>query len=491
MAGVEHLWAHCVSRLRQEFPESTWNVWLAVAQPLDLADHRLVLRVPSLLFKDRFEARYLGRVRDLLEEVTGEPHEVVLEVGPDGQNPEGPESETPQFVNLESGLDEPDNAAAWAHVYTDDDTGAGEDVTVRKETRPRASAHAPGPEGGDQVGLKPTFTFETFVIGESNRFAHAAALAVAEDPAQSWNPLFIYGDTGLGKTHLLHAIAHYVNRHYPLYNVHYVSTEVFLNEFIEAIRTNRMSPFKRRYRECDVLLIDDVQFIENKERFQEEFFHTFDSLHSAGRQIVISSDRPPKAIATLEDRLRSRFGGGLITDVQAPDLETRLAILRKKAEREPFRMTDEVLDYIATHITSNIRELEGALVRVSAFGSLNRIPMTAEIAAKVLSDLVQGNEPRQITPRRILEVTSDVFGHPIEELTGKSRSRPLVQARQISMYVFRELTDFSYPAIGRVFGNRDHTTVMHAVDKISKLMQERLAIYEQVTALMQRLRSGG
>jgi chromosomal replication initiator protein len=354
-------------------------------------------------------------------------------------------------------------------------------------------AVAPGTPAGPfgDSPLNPKFTFENFVIGDSNRFAHAAALAVAEQPAKSWNPLFIYGRTGLGKTHLLHAIAHYVHQHYPGLHVRYVSTETFLNEFVDAIRTNAMSNFKRRYRDCHVLLIDDVQFIENKERFQEEFFHTFDHLHSAGRQIVISSDRAPRNIATLEERLRSRFAGGLITDVQPPDLETRLAILRKWANAQEVTIPDEVLEYIATHITDNIRELEGALLRTAAYASLNRIDLSPAVAEEILGQLIGGADSRRITPKMILDATAEMFGHPVEELCGKSRSRPLVQARQVGMYVFRELTDFSYPAIGRVFGDRDHTTVMHAVEKITQLMKERRPIYDQVTALIHRIRTGG
>jgi len=263
-----------------------------------------------------------------------------------------------------------------------------------------------------------------------------------------------------------------------------------MNEFVDAIRTNAMPVFKRRYRDCDVLLVDDVQFMENKEGLQEEFFHTFNTLHGAGRQIVISSDRPPRAIATLEVRLRSRFEWGLITDVQPPELETRLAILRKKAEGERTQVPDDVLDYIATNITDNIRELEGALIRVSAYASLTREPFTRDLAERVLGDLISPNEPRQITPRRILDATSEMFGFTIDELAGKSRSRPLVTARQISMYVFRELTDFSYPAIAREFGGRDHTTVIHAVEKISTQMKERRVIYDQVTELMHRIKGG-
>ena len=463
-----------MSRLRNEYPDGTWNTWLADARALDLIGNRLLVSVPSALAKERIESRHLERIQQVLAEVAGSPHEVVLEVSTDA---------APNDID-----DRPGGVA----------TASAPPPTSPPPTSPPATTPAipatPVAHDGDlstgDSPLNPKFTFDDFVIGDSNRFAHAAALAVAEQPAKSWNPLFIYGRSGLGKTHLLHAIAHYVRQHYAGMRVRYVSTETFLNEFVDAIRTNAMSNFKRRYRDVHVLLIDDVQFIENKERFQEEFFHTFDHLHSAGRQIVISSDRPPRSIATLEERLRSRFAGGLITDVQPPDLETRLAILRKLSSDESVPVPYEVLEYIATHITDNIRELEGALTRASAFASLSGVPLTQPLAEDVLGR-VMGADSRRITPQMILDATSEVFGHPVDELTGKSRSRPLVQARQVAMYVFRELTDFSYPAIGRVFGDRDHTTVMHAVEKISQLMKERRPIYDQVTALIQALRTGG
>ena len=318
-----------------------------------------------------------------------------------------------------------------------------------------------------EAALNPRYTFDAFVIGGSNRFAHAAAQRVAETPARSYNPLFIHGESGLGKTHLLHAIGHYVRENFPASHVRYVSTETFMNEFVDAIRTNGTTAFKRRYRDCDVLLVDDIQFMEGKEALQEEFFHTFNSLYEASKQIVLSSDRHPRSIATLEDRLRSRFEWGLTTDVQPPELETRLAILRKKAEGERTFIPPDVLELIATHVRDNIRELEGAFIRVSAFASLNGEPLTRALAERVLSDIVEAGKPRQITPKLILEATSTTFGFTIDELCGTSRRRPLVNARQIGMYVFRELTDFSYPAIAREFGGRDHTTVIHAVDKIS------------------------
>lgn len=337
---------------------------------------------------------------------------------------------------------------------------------------------------------EPRYSFEAFVIGASNRFAHAAALSVAEQPGRSYNPLFIHGHAGLGKTHLLQAIAHYVRNVYPRSTVRYVATETFLNQFVEAIRTNTPNDFKRRYREIDVLLLDDIQFIEGREGLQEELFHTFNQLHDANRQIVLSSDRPPDAMSTLEDRLRSRFKMGLITDIQPPDFETRLAIVRKKAERETATIPADVLEFIATHIKDNIRELEGALTRVAAYSSLNDVQLSADIAEQVLVDLVGDTQPRVITPQLILDATADMFGYPIDEIIGKSRRRPLVTARQVAMYVFRELTDLSFPAIAREFGGRDHTTVIHAVDKISVLMKERRQIYDQVTELMQTIRGG-
>ena len=346
------------------------------------------------------------------------------------------------------------------------------------------------PLGPILPSLNPRYTFEAFVIGSSNRFAHAAAQRVAETPAGSYNPLFIYGDSGLGKTHLLHAIGHYVVDNFAGKRIRYVSTETLMNEFVDAIRNSAQMSFKRRYREIDVLLVDDIQFMEGKEGLQEEFFHTFNWLYEGSKQIVLSSDRHPRSIATLEDRLRSRFEWGLTTDVQPPELETRLAILRKKAEGDQTYIPDGVLELIATHVKDNIRELEGALIRVSAFASLNREPPTLAMAEQILSDLLDADRPRQITPKVILDATSTAFGFSIEDICGTSRRRPLVNARQISMYVFRELTDFSYPAIAREFGGRDHTTVIHAVEKISRLMKERRQVYDQVTELIYNIKSG-
>jgi len=339
-----------------------------------------------------------------------------------------------------------------------------------------------------QTRLNPKYTFETFVIGSSNRFAHAAAVAVAEAPAKAYNPLFIYGDSGLGKTHLLHAIGHYAQRLYQGVRVRYVSSEEFTNDFINMIRDGKQDGFRRRYRDVDVLLVDDIQFLENKEGTQEEFFHTFNTLHNATKQIVISSDRAPKRLVTLEDRLRSRFEWGLLTDIQPPELETRIAILRKKAVQDRLNAPPEALEYIASRISTNIRELEGALIRVSAFASLNRQHVDLQLAEFVLKDLIPEAQGPEITASTIMGQTASYFGLSIDDLCGTSRSRVLVTARQIAMYLCRELTDLSLPKIGQHFGGRDHTTVMHADRKIRSLMAERRSIYNQVTELTNRIK---
>ncbi|MDQ4134401.1 MAG: chromosomal replication initiator protein DnaA [Actinomycetota bacterium] len=362
----------------------------------------------------------------------------------------------------------------------------------------RADPGDPGPERPGQSGqsgqsgplLNPRYTFEAFVTGGSNRFAHAAALAVAEKPAASYNPLFIYGDVGLGKTHLLHGIGHYVHHHYPGMKVRYCTTESFTNEFIESIRSNTQSAFKRRYRRCDVLLIDDIQFLEKQESTQDEFFHTFNALHDDDCQIVLTSDRSPRSFDALEDRLRSRFEWGLVSDVQAPELETRLAILRAKVERERMPISDDILRYIAEKITDNIRELEGALIRLSAYHHLNQEPITLDVAVDELHALVGPKESRQPTAEVIIEAAAEMFGLSADDLRGRSRRRPLVTARQICIYVFRQMTDFSYPAIGREFGGRDHTTIIHAERKVAALMSERRAVFDQVRMLMKRVAAG-
>jgi chromosomal replication initiator protein len=461
---AQDLWNRVADNLRAQVSEAVWLSSMQDAEPVAFDGRRLLLAVSSPLVKDRLDGRYSPLLRDALAEAGFAGVEVLVDVVAVGDpDPTPPPLEPPPLAPRAAF--QPGNHAP-------------------AEDRP--------PVAGLTDALNPRYTFEAFVTGASNRFAHAAALSVAETPARSYNPLFIYGGAGLGKTHLLHAIGHYVRQNYPDYRVGYLSTEVFTNEFIDAIRTNTGTAFKRRYRELDVLLIDDIQFLENKEGTQEEFFHTFNSLHGSNRQIVISSDRQPDAIATLEDRLRSRFKWGLITDIQPPDLETRLAILRKKAERESreTRAPDDVLEFIASHITDNIRVLEGALIRVSAYASLNNEPLTPELAERVLGDLLTERQPRLITPAVILEATAKMFGFTVDEIKDRSRRRPLVTARQVGMYVCRELTDLSYPAIAREFGGRDHTTVIHAVEKIGALMKERRQIYNQVTELMQAIQAG-
>ncbi|WP_460757492.1 chromosomal replication initiator protein DnaA [Nocardiopsis oceani] len=361
--------------------------------------------------------------------------------------------------------------------------------------RRRASVSPTSPPGrspeippGEHARLNPKYTFDTFVIGSSNRFAHAASVAAAEAPAKAYNPLFIHGGSGLGKTHLLHAIGHYTHRLYEGSRVRYVSSEEFTNEFINSIRDGKADGFRRRYRDIDVLLVDDIQFLENKEQTQEEFFHTFNTLHNSDKQIVISSDRPPKQLTTLEDRMRSRFEWGLLTDVQPPELETRIAILRKKAAQEGLAAPPEVLEFIASKISTNIRELEGALIRVTAFASLNRQSVDLDLTGQVLRDLVPSTEVPEITAGAIMSQTAAYFGLTVEDLCGTSRSRVLVTARQIAMYLCRELTELSLPKIGQQFGGRDHTTVMHADRKVRALMAERRSIYNQVHELTSRIK---
>jgi chromosomal replication initiator protein len=364
-------------------------------------------------------------------------------------------------------------------------------VSGPAEPQQEAPASPPGrsPEipPGEHARLNPKYTFDTFVIGSSNRFAHAASVAAAEAPAKAYNPLFIHGGSGLGKTHLLHAIGHYTHRLYEGSRVRYVSSEEFTNEFINSIRDGKADGFRRRYRDIDVLLVDDIQFLENKEQTQEEFFHTFNTLHNSDKQIVISSDRPPKQLTTLEDRMRSRFEWGLLTDVQPPELETRIAILRKKAAQEGLAAPPEVLEFIASKISTNIRELEGALIRVTAFASLNRQSVDLDLTGQVLRDLVPNAEVPEVTAGAIMSQTAAYFGLSLEDLCGTSRSRVLVTARQIAMYLCRELTDLSLPKIGQQFG-RDHTTVMHADRKVRALMAERRSIYNQVHELTSRIK---
>jgi chromosomal replication initiator protein len=463
---ADDLWHSGSGALRAQLAEKTWNTWFREVRAVRCDGRVLVLAVPNAVACERIRSLYTGLMTDLLRDSTGRDLAVELVVDA------APRRDEPVVLP-------PPTPAAPA-------TGAsGEPTSV-----PATAA------GGDEspppwTALNPRYTFDRFVIGASNRFAHAAALSVAENPARSYNPLFIYGPAGLGKTHLLHAIGNYVRDVHQLPRVRYVSTETLMNEFVDAIRNNAGNAFRRRYREVDVLLVDDIQFLERSQQLQEEFFHTFNSLHGAGNQIVLSSDRPPKQIPRLEDRLRTRLEWGLITDVQPPEFETRLAILRMKADAEGLEvLPDEVLNFIASNISDNVRQLEGALIRVAAYSSLNRLPLTEDIARQVLIDLLPPARPRVITPELIMEETAKMFGFTVDDLCGRSRRRPLVTARQIGMYVFRELTDFSYPKIAEEFGGRDHTTVIHAVEKIKALITERHNVFDQVNELMGRIRLG-
>jgi chromosomal replication initiator protein len=463
VGDAQRLWTNCQASLRDQVSDAVWRSTFQDIVELGVEDDVLRLAVPSAVVKERVEGRYLSLVQDIVRDTGGHELAIVLEVRPD---------------------------AAVHEVIADPlDAQLGARPAELAEPGPAPMGRAPGLSSGLD-GAPVTRTFDDFVKGPSNQFAHAAALSVAGQPGRSYNPLFIYGDAGLGKTHLLQAIKHYVEENYRDYVVRYVTSETFLNEFIESIRLNTSAEFKRRYREVDVLLVDDIQFLENRKETQEEFFHTFNALHEGRRQLVLSSDRPPDAISTLENRLRSRFKMGLITDIQPPDLETRLAVLGKKAEGEAIPVPDEVLEFIAANITDNIRELEGALNRVSALAKLHKRPVTLEEAERHLHDIIDDRQPRPITPQLILEATAEYFDFTVEEIKGKSRQRPLVTSRQIAMYVFRDLTDLSYPAIAREFGGRDHTTVIHAVEKIKALMGERRQIYDQVTELLNQIKKG-
>jgi len=457
----ENMWTAVSQLLRAQVSDAVWYSTFNDVHSLPTDDRTIRLAVPSGTVRDKIMSRYLPIVLADLSDIGAGTKQLEVEV----------------VAPPESVAQAEDQAPA----------AAAQGSTI---TAPPATVAKVGDSPADRAGLNPRYTFETFVRGGSNSFALAAAQRVAETPARSYNPLFIYGSAGLGKTHLLHAIGHYVLQNYSHYQVRYITTETFLNEYVDGIRTASIANFKRRYRDIDLLLIDDIQFMEGKEGLQEEFFHTFNSLHGANKQIVISSDRVPDAIPHLEERLIGRFRWGLITDVQPPDLETRLAILRNKAEREGTEFPADVLEFIASRVTSNIRELEGALIRVSAYASLNRVDMTVAQAERLLEDLLTNQTPKQRTDQELLEEIAKLLGFSVDALRGKSRQRPLVAARQEAMYVFRELTDLSYPAIARLFGGRDHTTVIHAVEKITRLMKERTQTFDQVTMLIKTLKLG-
>ena len=464
-AEYETIWTATAQVLRSQVSEAVWFSTFNDAVPVFDNKMSLRLRVPNSFVRDRILTRYMSLVRDALDEVGAADRELLVDI------------QTATAVDV------------LERLTTEKPKTLDEPVVIERQTKKEFAVQKTRTGKGVAIGLNPRYTFETFVKGASNQFSLAAAMRVAETPGRSYNPLFIYGAAGLGKTHLLHAIGYYVHEHYPDLEVRYVSTETFLNEYVDGIRNNTIAAFKRRYREVDVLLIDDIQFMEGKEGLQEEFFHTFNSLHGANKQIIISSDRVPDAIPTLEDRLRGRFRWGLITDVQPPDMETRLAILRNKSERDGTETSGEVLEFIASNVTSNIRELEGALIRTTAYASLNKMTVDINLAKTLLTDLLTKNAVKPRTDEQLLKEIADFVGFSVEDIKGKSRQRPLVTARQTAMYVVRELTELSYPAIARLFGGRDHTTVIHAVEKTNRVIKERKQVYEQVTELIKKFKT--
>jgi chromosomal replication initiator protein len=448
------------------------KAWLNLVEPLTVVEGFALLSVPSSFVQNEIERHLRAQITDALSRRLGQQIELGVRIAPAATRNESSAATDAPAGDLNDEDDEDDEETLvdaqydWPSYFSERPT---DDTAV-----------------ADGTSLNRRYTFDTFVIGTSNRFAHAATLAIAEAPARAYNPLFIWGESGLGKTHLLHAAGNYTQRLFPGMRVKYVSTEEFTNDFINSLRDDRRDAFKRSYRDVDVLLVDDIQFIEGKEGFQEEFFHTFNTLHNANKQIVISSDRPPKQLATLEDRLRTRFEWGLITDVQPPDFETRLAILRKKAQMERLDVPGDVLELIATSIERNIRELEGALIRVTAFASLNKTSIDKSLAEIVLRDLIADASAMQITAATIMAAIAEYFDTTVEELRGPGKTRPLAQSRQIAMYLCRELTDLSLPKIGQAFG-RDHTTVMYADRKIRAEMAQRREIFDQVTELTTRI----
>lgn len=524
-----HIWRHTLDTLDAAGVTPQHRAFVRLTRLVGLLDGTALLAAPNDLTKEFLEQRMRDTITEILTAELGHPVRLAVTVDPGLSGPaaeptpgEGPSGgqvvdvrpfDLPAEAGAEPGAPTPGPGASTAGAPVPGSAPAGPTTPGSTDERAAEPAFAypelahpelegqrtePARPGTGRAGgarpsaepaqLNPKYTFETFVIGASNRFAHAAAVAVAEAPAKAYNPLFVYGESGLGKTHLLHAIGHYAHGLYPGVRVRYVNSEEFTNDFINSIRDDKASAFQRRYREVDVLLIDDIQFLQGKVQTMEEFFHTFNTLHNANKQVVITSDMPPKQLAGFEERMRSRFEWGLLTDVQPPDLETRIAILRKKAIGERLQVHDDVLEYIASKISTNIRELEGALIRVTAFASLNRQQVDLSLAEIVLKDLLPADNPPEITAATIMAQTAAYFGLTIEDLCGSSRSRVLVNARQIAMYLCRELTDLSLPKIGQQFGGRDHTTVIHADRKIRHLMAERRSIYNQVTELTNRIK---
>ncbi|HLS08928.1 chromosomal replication initiator protein DnaA [Lentibacillus sp.] len=449
MKNIDELWNAVLEKIEEKISKPSFDTWLKNTKAESLKEDTLTVLAPNEFARDWLEGRYTNLIDDILLELTGARLSTRFII-PDSQDSANEVNSTPKKVPMDN-----------------QNSKTGQTKTM----------------------LNSKYTFDTFVIGSGNRFAHAASLAVAEAPAKAYNPLFIYGGVGLGKTHLMHAIGHYVREHNPEANVVYLSSEKFTNEFINAIMDNKATQFRNKYRNVDILLIDDIQFIAGKESTQEEFFHTFNALHEDNKQIIISSDRPPKEIPTLEDRLRSRFEWGLITDITPPDLETRIAILSKKAKAEGLDIPNEVMLYIANQIDTNIRELEGALIRVVAYSSLVNEDIDASLAADALKDIIPSNKPRTITIQGIQEAVGEKYNVKLEDFAAKKRTKSIAFPRQIAMYLSRELTDFSLPKIGEEFGGRDHTTVIHAHEKVVKMMEDDTLLHRDIEELKEQLKS--
>jgi chromosomal replication initiator protein len=448
LGNIDDLWEQTLKIIEQKISKPSFETWLKSTKAISLKGTTLIVEAPNEFAREWLDGNYKDILTEILYDLVGE-------------------NMTLRFVIPNTNLEEEPVTPSTA---------------TKKQTKQETSTDSPNSM------LIPKYTFETFVIGSGNRFAHAASLAVAEAPAKAYNPLFIYGGVGLGKTHLMHAIGHYVLEHNPDAKVVYLSSEKFTNEFINSIRDNRPEDFRNKYRNVDILLIDDIQFLAGKESTQEEFFHTFNALHEENKQIVISSDRPPKEIPTLEDRLRSRFEWGLITDITPPDLETRIAILRKKAKAEGLDIPNEVMLYIANQIDTNIRELEGALIRVVAYSSLENKDINADLAAEALKSIIPSSKPKTITIKDIQREVGEEYGIKMEDFVSKKRTKTIAFPRQIAMYLSRELTDSSLPKIGEEFGGRDHTTVIHAHDKISKMLDEDPQLKKQIEEIKNRLK---
>lgn len=481
--NVSQVWNETLKTLADDddiSPQQRAFVALTVPQVID--GNTISVAAPNEFTRNVLESHLKPHMVDALQRVLHRPMVIQVTVDPNVAHDLDDETTDHLADGTYAKVDESPAPELGSHDFTHSRV-----VDVRDTHRPGAGS--PTSRKDDAHRLNPKYVFETFVIGSSNRFAHAAAVAVAEAPAKAYNPLFIYGDSGLGKTHLLHAIGHYTRTLFAGAKVRYVSSEEFTNEFINSIRDDKAANFQRRYRDIDVLLVDDIQFLANKTQTQEEFFHTFNTLHNANKQIVVTSDLPPKQLPDFEERMRSRFEWGLITDIQPPDLETRIAILRKKTAQEQIAVEPEVLEFIASKIATNIRELEGALIRVTAFASLNKSAVDVNLAQLVLKDLIADQHGTQITATLIMQQSADYYGVSIQDLCAPGRVRTLVHARQVAMYLCRELTDMSLPAIGKHFGGRDHTTVMHAKTKITKNLNTDRTLYNQVTELTGRIKA--